>query len=337
MAEAIAALTREDRALLTLSQASFPLLPRPFSALAEKVGLSEAAVIDRCYALKLAGLIRRIGPVFEPGALGLATELMAAEVAPHQLEAVGAMVSEWEPVTHCYAREHRCNLWFTTVTPSPDWNARAAARLAARDGVAAVQRLPALRRFKIAVQFDLMGGSEEANASPFPQSSPAERTDPSPVDRELLRVLDMDLPLAPEPFAILAGFLRTDGDVLLDVVKRWQADGRIRRYGALLNHRQLGFTANAMTVWSVPEPRVEEVGRVLASSRRVTHCYQRPAFAGFPYNLYAMIHGREREECLAVAEELSQACGISARAVLFSTREFKKSPPDYAKLLAGSR
>ncbi len=343
MAERIA-LSAEDKALLTLVQASLPLMRRPFQVLGERVGLSEGEVIARLSALKAAGLIRKIGPVFEPAALGLATELMAAEVAPAQLDAVGAAVAAWEEVTHCYAREHRINLWFAGVAAEADWFARAAENVAAMEGVRGVWRLPTLRRFKIAVQFDLTPApitnhKSQITGSPgeSPVSSTALRADPraTPIDPDLLRALQTDLPLQPDPFAALAA--GRDPDELLATLRALLANGRIRRYGALVSHRRLGIAANAMTVLVVPEERMEEAGRRVSASPAVSHCYQRPTFAGFPYNLYAMIHGRTREECLAAAAEAAQAAAASEWAALFSTHEYGKSSPDYAALLAGRR
>jgi DNA-binding Lrp family transcriptional regulator len=317
------ALSAEDKALLTLVQASLPLTRRPFAALGARVGLSEEEVLARLAAFKEAGLIRKLGPVFEPAALGLATELMAAEVASAQLDTVGRAVAAWDEVTHCYAREHRLNLWFAGVAAEAAWFARAAERVAAMDGVRGIWRLPTLRRFKISVQFDLT--DEISNPTPQisnPPSLPAAKVDP-----DLLRVLQTDLPLVSEPFAAL-------GEKALLTLRALLANGQVRRYGALVSHRKLGITANAMTLLVVPEVRIEEAGRRVASLPAVSHCYQRPTFAGFPYNLYAMIHGRAREECLAAAEEAARAAEASEWAALFSTHEYDKSSPDYAALLA---
>ena len=329
-------LAPEDKALLTLAQASFPLVQRPFAALAGEVGLSEEAVIARMTALKASGLIRKIAPVFEPARLGLTTELVAAEVAPPDLEAAGAAVAAWPPVTHCYAREHRVNLWFTGAACGEAWFACAAARAATLPGVCGVWRLPAVRRFKIAVHFDLMAGPDPPAGRTCP--SPSETPAPPPPrwsgsDLSLLRAVEADLPLCPEPFAALASSLAMAPEDLLGNLRQWVADGRIRRYGALVNHRRLGFVANAMTVWAVPDDRLETVGRCLATSPSVSHCYQRPAFPDFPHNLYAMVHAQSRARCLDLIRELSRKCGAGDPVPLFSTREFKKTAPRYSELL----
>jgi DNA-binding Lrp family transcriptional regulator len=331
------ALTQEERILVTAAQASFPLVPRPFAALGEKVGLSEDAVLERFQRLKASGVIRKIGPIFEPARFGLVSELVAVEAAPSHLEAVGAAAADWLPVTHCYEREHQVNLWFAAVAAGKEWFEQAAASAASLPGVRGVWRLPALRRFKIAVHFDLAAQPPQALTASSPENRlpvAGESAPSASIDIRLLSALETDLPLRPDPFSILASSLQIDTTSLLETLRKWTADGRIRRYGVMVNHHRLGFTANSMTAWAVPAAKVEEVGKRLASSPQITHCYERPAFPRFPYNVYAMIHGRSRQECLTVVEGLSEACGIHDAAALFSKREFKKSAPDYSRLLA---
>jgi DNA-binding Lrp family transcriptional regulator len=334
VAERVADLSEEEKALLTIVQASLPLEPRPFRALGERVGIEEQAAIDLLSRLKASRTVRKIGPVFEPAALGLATELGAAEVAPEHLDAVGKAVAAWPEVTHCYVREHRINLWYAGVAASEAWFAEAGERIRAMEGVTGIWQLPMLRRFKIRVQFDL--GGSRVSAPPLRGGGRLKPAPPTANDTALIALLQRDLPLVPEPFAALAKGSRWSAEEVLTALRQWAADGRIRRYGALVSHRRLGFTANAMVVASVPAERIEEVGELLASSPSVSHCYERPPFAGFPYNLYAMVHGRSREECLDTATALMCEAAVDSWQALFSTHEYGKSSPDYAALLAAA-
>jgi DNA-binding Lrp family transcriptional regulator len=338
VAERVAVLSSEEKALLTIVQASLPLEPRPFLTLGERVGLDERVVIALLSRLKASRTIRKIGPVFEPAALGLATELGAAQVAPEHLDAVGKTVAAWPEVTHCYTREHEVNLWYAGVAGNEAWFAEAGERIRAMTGVTGVWRLPTLRRFKIRVQFDLgdrvSGLGSRVSASPLRGGGRPEPAPPTADNAALVALLQRDLPLVPEPFAALAEGSRWSAEELLAALRQWVDDGRIRRYGALVNHRRLGFTANAMVVMSVPAERIEEVGELLSSSPSVSHCYERPPFGGFPHNLYAMVHGRSREECLDTAAALICEAAVDSWQALFSTHEYGKSSPDYAALLA---
>jgi DNA-binding Lrp family transcriptional regulator len=143
-----------DRQLIQRMQRDFPLVARPFAALAEQVGVTEAEVLERVARLKEAGVIREIDAVFDPQRLGWVSALVAARVAPDRLEAVAARVNEFAEVTHNYARDHAYNLWFTVIAPSTAAVDRVIAEVAETPGVERVVSLPALQRFKINVAFE---------------------------------------------------------------------------------------------------------------------------------------------------------------------------------------
>lgn len=149
------------------------------------------------------------------------------------------------------------------------------------------------------------------------------------LDKAIIRELQGDLPLVPHPYAQVAKKLNIDEEELLDRIRWMQDRGMIRRLGAAIRHREAGFTANAMIVWRVAEEKAEEVGRKLAACPEVTHCYLRPEIPGWPYNLYTMVHGQSRQECEALAAQLSEKVGIEDYRILYSTRELKKSSMRY--------
>jgi siroheme decarboxylase len=144
-------------------------------------------------------------------------------------------------------------------------------------------------------------------------------------EKELIRALQQDLPLAQHPFAEVAEQAGLTEQAALDKILEWKRTGVIRRFGALLAHRRAGFTANGMVVWDVTDEQLEPAGNQFSAHPSVSHCYARPAFPGWPYRLYTMVHGRSRDEVNSVAEELSRQSGISGYDILYSTREFKKS------------
>ena len=157
-------------------------------------------------------------------------------------------------------------------------------------------------------------------------SSPPQWT---PLEKALIGELTGDLEIIPEPFSPLAERLGLSQRKLLALTRRLKETGTIRRFGATLRHRNSGFEANAMAVWLVPEERTEEVGKVIASYREVTHCYQRRPQADWPFNLYAMIHGPTEDHCCQVARRIAQTVGIDRYQLLFSLRELKKTTMRY--------
>lgn len=148
------------------------------------------------------------------------------------------------------------------------------------------------------------------------------------IDRRLIAATQQGLPLVPEPYRDLAGRLGLKESEVIARLKRLLDDGAIRRIGAIPNHYALGFTANGMSVWDVADERVAEVGARVGALDFVTHCYERPRHLPlWPYNLFAMVHGRTRDEVRRKVGEIAELIGAAARGhdVLFSTRILKKT------------
>ncbi|MDD4748644.1 MAG: siroheme decarboxylase subunit beta [Methanosarcinaceae archaeon] len=145
------------------------------------------------------------------------------------------------------------------------------------------------------------------------------------IDLKLLKLTQDGIPLTPSPFAGVAKELGLTEKEVVKRLRNLQKEGKIRRFGASIGHRVIGITANAMCVWDVPDERVEEVGQIMADFSEVSHCYQRPRFPDWPYNLFTMVHAYTEAECEEVAARISEATGIKKYKLLFSKREFKKT------------
>ena len=149
-------------------------------------------------------------------------------------------------------------------------------------------------------------------------------------DKAAIRLLQEDLPLLPRPFLPTADALGMDEEALFDWMAGAGERGILRRFAGVLRHREAGFGANGMGVWQVPADDVQRVGAAFAQDPRVTHCYQRPTFEGWPYSLFTMVHGHSREECDAALGDLgAKVTGWTDRSVLYSSREFKKERVKY--------
>jgi siroheme decarboxylase len=301
-------------------QRHFPLVPRPFAEIAARSGGDEEGVLEEFKDLKARGAIDRIGPVFRPNSVG-ASSLAAMAVPPARLDEVALHVSGYRGVNHNYEREHRYNLWFVitgAAAPEVQWTLSCiehATRLP-------VLRLPLLEEYHIDLGFDLQSGSA-------PRSRPA----PAPpaltsAERELVARSAAGLPLVPRPYADLG----MPEQAAIETLRRWVDAGVVRRIGAVLRHRALGYAANAMVVWDVPDDTVSQAGAHLAADPAVTLCYRRArALPDWPYNLYGMVHGRERSRVVTEIERIGSAPELAghARAILFSQRCFTQRAARY--------
>jgi siroheme decarboxylase len=315
-----------DRKILNILQMDFPLAPAPFDEIGRQVGLAPAEVIERVRCLKDSGVIRQISAIFDSQSLGYTGSLVAAKVDPEKLDAVAAIVNRSPEVTHNYARDHEYNLWFTVTVPPGRQVEEEVARIASEAGIENYLVLPALQVFKISFQLDMTGDTSDTAAQLSDEDlapAPVKAT-PSAQDIALVRALQKDLPLTEHPFAGAAVSLGISEDQLVRAAQELQARGLMRRFAAVLRHRHAGYSANGMGVWIVPEGEVERAGRIMASFREVSHCYQRPSYPDWPYNLFTMIHGVSREDCEGVARRIAEKVGIADYRLLYSLKEYKK-------------
>ena len=311
-----------DFHLLNGFQRDLPLTQRPFAAMATSLGVDEAGVIDRLAGLRAQGRISRVGAVFAPWRVGVST-LAAVAVPPERLEAIAAQVSARREINHNYQRDHHYNLWFVATA------ADEAALSAALDGIAAdsgcrVLSLPLVEQFHIDLGFDLCSSIKDR-----PAAGSFERLALSSEQRRLVAALQPGLPLVARPFATLGQRIGMTEAEVISIIADWQKSGVVKRLGVVVRHHELGYTANAMVVFDVPDATVSTVGTRLAGEQGVTLCYRRERhLPQWPYNLYCMVHGRSREEVLPVVERLCRVAGHPCE-VLFSTRRFKQRGARY--------
>ena len=146
---------------------------------------------------------------------------------------------------------------------------------------------------------------------------------------QIVRFIQGDLPVTERPFALLAARLGIGEEQVVGEIDALKRSGVIRRFGMAVRHQNIGYTANGMSCWDVPDDRIELAAKVMAALPQITHCYERPRFPGWPYNLYAMIHGKKRDTVLKIARRISAQTGVGDYRVLFSTREYKRTSMSY--------
>ncbi len=333
---------QEASALVAL-QRGIPLTERPFAELGATCGLSEAAVIDLVRRLLAAGDARRFGAVFDARRLGYRSALCAMLLPRDQLSGIARKVTALRGVTHAYERGWPSelppdapggpngrvwpNLWFTLAEPSATFT-QALETLRAECQPYGIDELPALRRFKIDVVFDVRTRERDERVeprSPVAQEQAAVVYHLNESEQSLVRRLQGDLPLCERFFGPLAEEAGMSESDLLVQLRAWRSAGVLRRVGLLLRHREIGFKANGMCCWDLPESDVLERGRRVASCPEVTHCYERPKTERFPFRLYAMIHTPTWLGTQQLFERITRESGLEGGQLLLSLAEFKKT------------
>jgi DNA-binding Lrp family transcriptional regulator len=320
-------LDETDKQLLNLMQGRFPLDPRPFARVAELAELPEAELLERVRFLLDKRIIREITPIFDTRAFGYASMLVAAKVDPEHPHRAAQFINTHPGVTHNYLRDHDFNLWFTiAVEPQSKLGLDGTLDvLAERTGAESIRQLPTLKLFKIRMDLE-MEGDTDALSAPGEAVEPLE-LDPIELSEEdiaTVRATQGPMPVVSEPYAPAAERLGVPVATVLERLESLRQRGGLRRVAAILYHRRAGFSANGMGVWAVPEGEILDTGKRMAAFRGISHCYQRPTYADWPYSVFTMAHGRSKEECDAILDSIAAATGITDRATLYSSTEFKK-------------
>ena len=309
--------------LLYEMQNAFPLTQRPFEALAEALESSEDEIIALVQELKDEKIIRQTSAIFDTKRLGYKSSLVAFKVAQDEIDKAADIINAHPGVSHNYLRNHDYNIWFTMAVPAdPKLGLEGTIdKLREMTGAKDAIILPTLKMFKISVRMDTTGKRAKKEKVKKVAFREMELT---PRHIEVIKELQRDIAITKEPFKDAIDTLGMSYDEFFAIASELKDSGVMRRFATILNHRKAGFGANAMSVWAVPEERGEEIGREMAEFSAVSHCYLRPSYPNWPYNLFAMVHAKTQDECDVLIAEMAKESGLTEYGKLYSTREFKK-------------
>ena len=319
-----------EQRLINEFQHHFPCGTRPYEEIGARLGLTESAVLEKLANLMDCGVISRIGPVFSPGRIGCST-LAALAVPPEKLALTAQWISALPETNHNYEREDAFNLWFVMTAPDQKHLA---------DTIAHIQShcpfplliLPMVEQFHIDLGFDLSGINPEIRKT---HNATRSESDPAPMtaqQTELVGKLQSGIPLVAEPYSALWPDDERQVRFALDQIAAWKHDGIIKRFGIVVRHHELGYQENAMVVWDVPDELVSHFGARAAQIDAVTLCYRRPRqMPQWPYNLFCMIHGKNRAIVENSIVDLCRETGLEGYPMktLFSKRRFKQRGARY--------
>ena len=306
------------------------MVTRPFDAIAKKFDTTPEIIKEKLNNLKEIGVLRQLSAIFDTRKLGYTSSLVAMEIEHDKLDYVASQINRHPGVSHNYERDHQFNLWFTlAVPPGADLNAELE-KFNVLKGIKKVRMLPTLQLFKIGVKLDLVDDKKHEIA-PTEEKKEIKniKFEPTEQDKDFIRELQKDMEIIDEPFVQAANNLGITEDELFAKMKHYESMGVLRRFAAILRHRQVGFTANGMIVWKVPEGRITSVGKTLGSFPQVSHCYERPTYDDWPYNVFSMIHCKTHDEAHDVAKTIQNQINVDEYKILFSSREFKKTRVEY--------
>ncbi len=309
--------------LLFEMQNSFPMTQRPFEILAKELNSTQDEIMTMIQTLKDEKIIRQTSAIFDTKRLGYKSSLVAFRVEEDKIKESAKIINAHPGVSHNYLRNHEYNIWFTmAVSPNSKFGLEKTIEiLKEKTGAEDAIILPTLKMFKISVKMDTTGKRAKKEKLKKLAHKEIELT---PLHIEVIKELQKDINIVEEPFKEAIDRLNLSYDEFFALATELKESGVMRRFATILNHRKAGFGANAMSVWVVPEDKGEEIGKEMASFSAVSHCYLRPSYPNWPYNLFAMVHAKTQDECDTLIEEMAKESGLTEYGKLYSTVEFKK-------------
>jgi len=314
--------------ILSRIQKKFPLVAKPFAVIADELSITEDEVLKILQEEKKANIIRQTSAIFDTKRLGYKSSLVAFKIPQEKIDKAVEIINAHPGVSHNYERNHDFNIWFTmAVDPDSklglDKTIEILAKLTEADDYI---MLPTLKLFKINVKLNTTGKDDKKETVKKVIHKEIELT---PLHHAIIQRAQYDIDFVSEPFKNIIDELNISYEKFFAILEELQDAGVMRRFASILNHRKAGFNANAMVVWDVDEADGEAIGKKAAEFSAVSHCYLRPKYENWPYNLFTMVHGKTTQETNSIIEEMAQEIESKEHMPLYSSREFKKVRIEY--------
>jgi len=351
-------LTQLQQDIINNFQKGFPLCSNPYQSIAQKltnnssdlngkVQITELSVFNALLDLDDLGVTSRIGPVFDHKKAGAST-LAALAVEEKDLNKVASIVNQFEQVNHNYARDShfnktKYNLWFVVTASDPVALNYTLTRIELLTGLK-VLILPMEASYHLDLAFainvtgkvsakvneDISLETISENTPPLSEIQPLTEIKKS----QLRKLIETGLPKQLKPYENIAQAINSTEQQVLTQIANWQQTGLIRRFGLVVKHRKLGYNANAMVVWNIDSEKVDAIAAKLAKREEVSLCYRRPRrLPDWPYNLFCMIHGTDKDFVLQQIEDITKELSLSSieKDILFSYKAYKQKGASYLK------
>ena len=313
-------------ALINRYQGGVPLCASPFAEIARELDSDEGQVIATLQQLLDAGWCSRFGPLYDAAALGGGLTLAAMSVPDASYDKIAETVNRYPQVAHNYRREHELNMWFVLATETPQEIISTLSSIEQATGLN-VYNFPKQHEFYVGLWLQLDGDKISTVPLPVNQLEFCEYNAQA-IDKQIIQHTQAGLPIVSQPYASIAQGLACAAETVIARMQHMLASGIIRRIGAVPNHYKLGLKANGMSVWDVSDKNIKQLGSLIGDYDFVSHCYQRPRHLPvWRYNLFAMVHGHDRDEVNQKVARIAQALGKDCAAydVLYSSAILKKT------------
>ncbi len=350
MPKDIAVISQLQQDIINNSQKGFPLTSQPYKTIAEQLAqvyiiTNELKVFLAIDDLSNQEVLSRVGPVFDHKKAGAST-LAALAVSAKDLDKIAGIVNQFEQVNHNYGREsysqkENYNLWFVVTASDMVALKSTLANIELLTGLPVlVLPMEASYHIDLAFSINVTGVESPTSSQETKQLNTVNKSDTASltdIEKVALRnAIEKGLPTSLLPYQVIAQQLSLTEQQVIKQISIWQEEGLIRRFGLVIKHRRLGYDANAMVVWNIPNEDMDNVAQKLAKCAPVSLCYQRPRrMPDWPYNLFCMIHGTDRSLVLQQISQITEQLALESvqKDILFSFKAYKQHGARYSKAL----
>jgi len=323
----MSSLNKYQRELINQFQGGFPLTRQPYSCVAASLGVGEVNLFKTLKWLLDEGYLSRFGPLYNAEKIGGEVTLAALSVDEKNVDKVAEMVNRHQQVAHNYRRDHKLNMWFVISAEHKGEIEKIIAEIESESGLK-VYNFPREKAFYLGLFLYLHEDGCVDTVSMPQENNFLDDVCLDEQDRKIISATQSGFPLLSNPWQYLSEQLNLPEDEILQRLQKMQDSGVIRRIGAIPNHYRLGLKANGMSVWNIADDKAIELGKKVAALDFVSHCYLRPRYEDvWSYNLFAMVHGNNKEVALQKAEKIKKLLGNDYQGgeVLFSSAILKKT------------
>ncbi|MFA5865336.1 MAG: hypothetical protein WC975_11695 [Phycisphaerae bacterium] len=320
--KSIHTLTEQDRRLMALLD-DLPLVAKPWDALATETTSTETAVLHKLKTWSDAGYFRYFRALFNSEKIGFKSTLSAIATPDDQADSLAAVISESPFVSHNFLRTGaQFNLWFTLTCPVKGPTLEETIDTLRRNLNVVIRRFDTIRYFKISFKTLFQDGHKPS----WLEQPPPTIDLPDDILIQTISLLQNDLPLIERPFLSLAKKGNLTEDQLLEAARLLKHRKILRRLGTIWNLHAIHETQNVMCAWDAPAEQLEPFGRHAANNPRISHCYQRVNYPDWPWKIYTVIHGKDRQDCLSLIDQIGAGFPDVRHIKLWTAKEYKQLP-----------
>lgn len=322
-----------DKTLLNLAQIDFEITKNPYEKFASTLGIDESDVLNRLKRMKDEKIIRYIGASVDSSNLNFNGILVAVKVPVNRIDEVSKLINTHPGITHNYLRKDEYNMWFTISEPN-DFNVEATVKKLMN--LCKIEDFLLLKSdLKYKVNFSLKADikdKENYNFEKIERKKIKKTYELSARDREIIIELKKPFNIVSRPFNELSQRLNINENELIEKLRDYRKSGVIRKVGAIIAQRKVGYNYNALVLWNIEEDKIDLFGEKLASYKNISHCYRRTVYPNWNYPIYSMIHCYDENHFKELLKLLKEDETVIEYKILRTEKELKKKRMNFSDL-----